>query len=116
MEILKKTLEGIQPPYKEAVEKARERIDSLTKPLGSLGILEEIGIKMAGITGKVHNRIDKKNIIIMCADNGVYEEGVSTCPLAFNIIGASLEAVNKMGTFEEAGIIDDLMAEVYRVK
>ncbi|SQC00543.1 nicotinate-nucleotide--dimethylbenzimidazole phosphoribosyltransferase [Clostridium tetanomorphum] len=35
---------------------------------------------MAGITGKVKNQINKKNTIVMCADNGVWEEGVSACP------------------------------------
>ena len=36
--------------------------------------------KVTGITGKINNNINKKNIIIMCADNGVTEEGVSACP------------------------------------
>lgn len=55
-------------------------MDSLSKPIGSLGKLEEIAVKMAGITGKVKNQINKKNTIVMCADNGVWEEGVSACP------------------------------------
>lgn len=80
MEKLEKTLKSIQPPDSKAAEEAQKWLDNLTKPLGSLGMLEDIGIKMAGITGKVHNKIEKKNIVIMCADNGVFDEGVSGCP------------------------------------
>lgn len=77
MGLLEETLQNINPAYEEAVDKAWKRIDNLTKPIGSLGELEEIAAKMAGITGKVHNKINKKTVIIMCADNGVYEEGIS---------------------------------------
>lgn len=52
----------------------------LAKPLGSLGKLEELAIKLSGITGKVKNRIDKKCIIILSSDNGVVEEGVASSP------------------------------------
>lgn len=65
----------------EAVQKAAQiRLDSLTKPLGSLGRLEDIVKQIAGITGRDRPRVGKKTIVIMCADNGVVEEGVSSCP------------------------------------
>jgi nicotinate-nucleotide--dimethylbenzimidazole phosphoribosyltransferase len=80
MELLNSTLQGIEPLNKDAMKKAWDRLDSLTKPIGSLGELENIIAKMAGITGKVHNKINKKNVVIMCSDNGVEEEGVSNCP------------------------------------
>lgn len=80
MNLLQETLNNIKPADKEAIKKAWERMDSLSKPIGSLGKLEEIAVKMAGITGKVKNQINKKNTIVMCADNGVWEEGVSACP------------------------------------
>lgn len=79
MSLLKETMMTIKPSNKEAVKKAWDRIDNLTKPIGSLGELEEIAAKMSGITGKVYNEIHKKNTVIMCADNGVWEEGVSNC-------------------------------------
>ncbi|MGE5614716.1 MAG: nicotinate-nucleotide--dimethylbenzimidazole phosphoribosyltransferase, partial [Bacillota bacterium] len=59
---------------------AKARLDSLTKPLGSLGRLEELVRQIAGITGETSPSTDKKMIIVMCADNGVVEEGVSSCP------------------------------------
>lgn len=80
MDILKKTLENIKPAYQSAVAEARERLDNLAKPIYSLGKLEDIAAKMAGITGKVYNKINKKCIIVMSADNGVVEEGVSSAP------------------------------------
>lgn len=85
MKLIEDTIENIKPAYEDAVKEAWIRIDSLTKPLGSLGELEEIAAKMAGITGKVHNKIDKKTVVIMCADNGVCEEGVSNCPQEFTV-------------------------------
>lgn len=80
MDILKNTLKSIEPLYKKSEERAWARLDSLSKPIGSLGILEDIAARIAGITGNIYNEISKKSIIIMCADNGVVEEGISTCP------------------------------------
>lgn len=80
MNLLKDTIDSIKPLYCDYVKEAWQRIDNLTKPIGSLGGLEEIAAKMTGITGKINNGINKKNIIIMCSDNGVVVEGVSTCP------------------------------------
>lgn len=77
MNLLKKTISSITASDKEAVKRASKHIDNLTKPIGSLGELEEIAAKYAGITGKVFNRVNKKNIIVMCSDNGICEEGVS---------------------------------------
>lgn len=80
MELLKKTLNIIEPGDYEAKKAAMQRIDNLAKPIGSLGTLEDIAAKMAAITGKIYNKMNKRNIIVMCADNGVVEEGVSACP------------------------------------
>ncbi len=64
----------------EIMQKAQTRLDSLTKPLGSLGRLEEIVKQLAGVSGELFPSVENKKIIIMCADNGVVEEGVSSCP------------------------------------
>jgi len=77
MKLLKETIDKITVSDSEAMKKASKHVDNLTKPLGSLGKLEEIAIRFAGITGKVFNKVSKKNIIVMCADNGICEEGVS---------------------------------------
>ena len=64
----------------ETAAKAKKRQDSLVKPPESLGKLESISIQMAGITGKVINRIEKGCVVIMSSDNGVVDEGVSSAP------------------------------------
>ncbi len=64
-----------------AMKAAKERQDYLAKPPGSLGRLEDISIKIAGITGKaVGNDVTRQCVVIMCADNGVVEEGVASAP------------------------------------
>lgn len=83
MSLLIETLETIKPGNKQAENEAKRWIDSMAKPIGSLGVLEDIEVKMAGITGIIQNKIHKKNIVVMCADNGVVEEGVSGCPKDF---------------------------------
>ena len=64
-------------PDTEAEKAAADRQKVLAKPTGALGKLEDISIQMAGITGRVKNEISKKAIVIMSADNGVVEEGVT---------------------------------------
>ncbi|MDU5105611.1 MULTISPECIES: nicotinate-nucleotide--dimethylbenzimidazole phosphoribosyltransferase [unclassified Clostridium] len=73
-------IDNIEKVDKKAIEDARKRVASLAKPLGSLGKLEDLAIKLSGITGKVKNKIDKKCIIILSSDNGVVEEGVASSP------------------------------------
>ena len=102
--LLEETIEKIKPSDKEAMETAKQKIDNLTKPIGSLGELENIAIKIAGITGKTKNHIHNKNIIIMCADNGVVEEGVSACPkdlttTVTNNFTKNITGVGVLGTF-----------------
>lgn len=59
---------------------AEEYQARLAKPPGSLGRLEEISIQLAGITGRVHNALNKKQLLVFAADNGVVDEGVSSAP------------------------------------
>lgn len=63
-----------------AMQLARARQDVLTKPQGSLGRLEELSIRIAGITGKHQPRIERKVIITMAGDHGVVDAGVSLYP------------------------------------
>lgn len=80
MSLLQDTISSITPIDQEAVDKAQQRLDSLTKPPGSLGVLEEIVKQLAGITGNPIPRLGKKVVIVMAADHGVVEEGVSAFP------------------------------------
>ena len=80
MEKLKSTLEKIAPPDRELEKEAQNYLDSLTKPVGSLGILEEIARKIAGITGELKPKCPQKACILMAGDHGVVAEGVSSYP------------------------------------
>ena len=66
--------------YTDAMEAARKRQAELAKPPGSLGRLEDLSVQLAGITGQVKNTLDRKELLVFCADNGVVEEGVSSAP------------------------------------
>ena len=79
-------LSGIQPLDASAMAQARERQAQLAKPPGSLGRLEELSVQLAGITGKVHNKIEKKHLLVFAADNGVVEEGVSSAPQSVTLM------------------------------
>lgn len=61
----------------ESMERAKKRWMSIGKPLFSLGKLEDAVIKMAGIKGTEDYLLEKRGLIIMCADNGIVEEGVT---------------------------------------
>ena len=65
MDLLERTLSGIEPAFKESRLSAQKRLDSLVKPLGSLGKLEEIAVKLSGITGSLKNPMNKKCVIVM---------------------------------------------------
>ena len=79
-ELLSNTLKKIGKPDKKAMEEAQARQDLLTKPQGSLGRLEEISIKLAGIQGKTVPEIKEKAIITMAGDHGIVAEGVGNWP------------------------------------
>ena len=69
-----------------AMAAARERQAQLAKPPGSLGRLEDLSIQLAGITGQVHNKIEKKHLLVFAADNGVVAEGVSSAPQSVTLM------------------------------
>ncbi len=80
MELMKSVVNKIKPLDESALMMAAERLDKLIKPIGSLGRLEKLAVKISGITGGINNSIKKKCIIVMASDNGICEEGVSTSP------------------------------------
>ena len=77
---LQQLLSRIPQPDAVAMDKARQRQAQLAKPPGSLGRLEELSIQLAGITGQVHNTIERKHLLVFAADNGVVVQGVSSAP------------------------------------
>ncbi len=70
----------ILPPDQTAMENAKTRLDNIAKPVGSLGLLEQVVVKAAGLTGDPDIRLNKRVVVVMCADNGVVREGVASTP------------------------------------
>ena len=71
---------AVQPLDQKAMLAAETHQARLAKPPGSLGRLEELSVQLAGITGKVHSELPRKQLLVFAADNGVVIEGVSSAP------------------------------------
>ena len=71
------------PPIDDAAEKAAvRRQTTLTKPPGSLGMLEEVSIRLAGMTGRLDPPLEDAVVFTLAGDHGVTAEGVSAYPQA----------------------------------
>jgi nicotinate-nucleotide--dimethylbenzimidazole phosphoribosyltransferase len=79
MTSVSRLLDAIRAPDPAAGAAARRHLDSLTKPPGSLGRLEEIAERLAGITGGAP-KVERPVIFTFAADHGVVAEGVSAYP------------------------------------
>ncbi len=74
------TIENILPVDGSLLAVAQKRLDSLTKPLGSLGRLEEFARRFVAITANARPKVTRKVIFTFAGDHGVAEEGVSAFP------------------------------------
>ncbi len=127
MELLKETIKKISPVNESFYEIAQKRLDNLTKPLGSLGRLEEFARRLVAITEDTMPVLDKKVIFTFAGDHGVTEEGVSAYPkevttqMVFNFLrgGAGINVLARhagadvvvidIGVDHEFGKIDGLL-------
>ncbi len=82
MERLKSVCREIKELDRDIMVKAQKRLDNLTKPLGSLGRLEELAMNIAGMTAKEIPALNNKVIFTLAGDHGVTDEGVSAYPKA----------------------------------
>ena len=80
MGLLDATLSDIHPLDTSLAVRVQTRLNSLTKPPGSLGRLETLALQCALITGRERPRVDKKVLFVCCGDHGVCDEGVSAYP------------------------------------
>jgi nicotinate-nucleotide--dimethylbenzimidazole phosphoribosyltransferase len=120
MDLITRTIQNIKPLDKEAMSKAKARQDQLTKPAGSLGRLEDLSIKIAGIQGKDRPEIKNKAMITMAGDHGVVDEKVGNWPrevtaqMVENFLrgGAGINVMAKQAgariVFVDMGVASDL--------
>ena len=80
MDLLNATLKNMKAVNGEWNDIAQKHLDNLTKPLGSLGRLEEFARKFVAITENKNPILDKKVVFTFAGDHGVTEEGVSAFP------------------------------------
>ena len=90
-------INGISPAYPEALSAAIKRQSELAKPPRSLGGLEDISIRIAGITGSVKNELEKCLVAVFAADNGVVREGVAVTPQSVTLSQAVNMTRHKTG-------------------
>ncbi len=100
---LGKLISKIGPLDTKAIDSALSRHNTLTKPPGSLGRLENLSVQVAGITGQAIPMIQEKVVIVMAGDHGVVKEGVSAYPsevtpqMVINMLngGAAINVLSK---------------------
>ena len=118
-------ISSIKPLDEKAMQKAEAKQESLAKPPGSLGKLEDISIKMAGITGSVISDISKGCVAVFCADNGVWQEGVACTPQSVTMaqtvnftrrltgVGVLCESFGSDLLIVDMGVKDDIPEYLY---
>lgn len=131
MKLLNETINAIGTLNQEAMEQAQTRLDQLTKPPGSLGKLEAIAIRLAGITGELYPDIGHRQLVLFSGDHGVVAEGVSafsqevTEAMVLNFLngGAAVNVFARQADVEiklvDVGMIADLThpeLQKYKVK
>ncbi|MDZ7833921.1 MAG: nicotinate-nucleotide--dimethylbenzimidazole phosphoribosyltransferase [Desulfobacterales bacterium] len=95
------TIASIGRPDDPTREAARKRLSEQAKPAGSLGMLEHLSERLAGIAATIDVRLDRKCIVTCAGDHGVVDEGVSCFPrevteqMVYNFIngGASINVL-----------------------
>lgn len=113
----------ITPPDTSIVAQTQEKLDNLTKPVGSLGRLEELALHLSTITGSHHPPLEHRRVFVMAGDSGIVDEGVSAYPqevtpqMVFNFLngGAGINALSRTGGFEitivDMGIATDIATD-----
>ena len=113
-------IQRIRPADADAMSRAEARQQNLTKPPGSLGRLEEVSIRLAGIFGTERPSINGKAVIIAAGDHGVVAQGVTgypqevTAQMVLNFLagGAAISVMcRRLGIRQvivDAGVASDL--------
>ena len=79
-------IESILPADREAMDAARRRQAELAKPPGSLGALEDMSIRLAGVLRTARPEVRRCRVTVLAADNGVVAEGVSSAPQSVTLM------------------------------
>lgn len=108
--VLNQLVQGIKGLDEKSMEAVQARLDSLTKPKGSLGVLEAIAKQLGGIQGNPWPQVQKKAVLVMAGDHGVVDEGVSAFPqevtpqMFYNFLGGGA-GINVLARHANAEVI-----------
>jgi nicotinate-nucleotide--dimethylbenzimidazole phosphoribosyltransferase len=102
--VVSKILAAMEPPSEQWFTRARSHLDVLTKPIGSLGMLEDIAAQMVSIRRNDFAEPLRKAVYVFAADHGITAEGVSAYPsevtrqmvLNFLAQGAAINVLAKL--------------------
>ncbi|UOE22050.1 nicotinate-nucleotide--dimethylbenzimidazole phosphoribosyltransferase [Thermobifida halotolerans] len=121
--LLEETVAGTGPLNQRAVEEARERQSRMTKPPGSLGVLEDVSVQLAGLAGECPPPVpEPAAVAVFAADHGVHAQGVTAWPqevttqMVHNflnggaVVNAFAAQVGAEVTVVDVGVVDDLPA------
>lgn len=100
----------ICPADQAAMEAGRRHWDKIAKPIDGLGRLEQMITKIAGIQRTENVRIDKKAVVVFCADNGIVAEGVTQTDSSVTAVvtanfAKGIASVNRMARVAGADVI-----------
>ena len=100
----------VEAPNAEVEQQARDRQLTLTKPAGSLGRLEDLGVWISACQGQCPpHSIDNPRIVVFAGDHGVAQHGVSAYPSEVSLqmaanIQAGGAAINVLGRAAGASV------------
>ena len=109
---LKNYIAAICPADRDAMAAARQRQAQLAKPPGRLGALEDMSVRLAGVTGRVCPPMNRCRVAVFAADNGVVDEGVSCAPRSVTVQQAVNMTRRKTGMSAMAAAFGDDVAVV----
>jgi len=106
---LSELIEAVPCPLPGTAREAKRRWDSIAKPLGSLGLLEDALIRVSAVCGTADLALKPRKLLVFCADNGVVAEGVSQCgsevtAAVTTALGAGRSTVNPMAALADCRV------------
>ena len=102
--------EHVKPLDRQAAQDSRRHWDGIAKPIDGLGKMERMIEKIAGIQGTADVKLDRKAVVVFCADNGVVAEGVTQTDSSVTAVvtenfAKGIASVNRMAAVAGAEVL-----------